>query len=156
MGLQENIRTEPVEQLKIREAITVTPATVIREAVQKMRDANAGCAVVIDDDRKAQGVFTESNLVEVLAHHPSALDDVIEKHMAKRFPWVRSTDPISDVIEAMQLKNVRILCVFDEQDRVVGLTGQRGLMEYVADHFPGQVLVQRVGQPSYLSDREGA
>ncbi len=56
----------------------------------------------------------------------------------------------------MLLKNVRMLCVVDEQGRVVGLTGQRGLMEYVAEHFPGEVMVQRIGQPSYMSDREGA
>jgi CBS domain-containing protein len=156
MGLQENIRTEPVEQLKIRNAITVGATTVIREAVQMMRDGNVGCVVVIDDDQKPIGVFTESMLTEVLAHHPSAIEETIEKHVAQRFPWVRSSDPIMDVVESMQVKNVRILCVLDEQDRVVGYTGQRGLMEYVAEHFPGQVMVQRIGQSSYLSDREGA
>ena len=76
--------------------------------------------------------------------------------MAERVPWVKLSDPISDVMEAMQLKNTRILCVVDDKDRVVGLTGQRGLMEYVAEHFPGQVMVQRVGQTPYLADREGA
>ena len=56
----------------------------------------------------------------------------------------------------MQLKNLRFLCVVDENGQVAGLTGQRGLMEYVAEHFPGEVMVQRIGQPPYLSDREGA
>ena len=92
----------------------------------------------------------------MLSHGPLPLDEPVEKHMAERCPWVRASDPIADVLEAMQLKNIRLLCVVDEQDRVVGLTGQRGLMEYVAEHFPGEVTVQRIGQPPYLSDREGA
>lgn len=155
MGLQENIRTEPVEGLNIREAITVGSTAVVLDAVKLMRSKNLGCVIVIDDDRKPIGMFTESILTEMLAHHASTLEEPIKNHMA-RCPWVRSTDPIADVLDAMQLKNVRMMCVVDKQDRVVGLTGQRGLMEYVADHFPGQVMVQRIGQPSYLSDREGA
>ena len=74
--------------------------------------------------------------------------------MAAQVPWVRGSDPVVFVLEAMQLKNVRLLCVVDDQDRVIGLTGQRGLMEFVADYFPGDVTVQRLGLPPYLSDRE--
>ena len=40
--------------------------------------------------------------------------------------------------------------------RIAGLTGQKGLIEFVADHFPGQVMVQRIGGQPYPSDREGA
>ena len=40
----------------------------------------------------------------------------------------------------------RFLCVLDEDGRTrVALTGQKGLSEYIADHFPQQVMVQRVG-----------
>ncbi len=56
----------------------------------------------------------------------------------------------------MKIKNVRFLCVVDEDRRVVGLTGQKGLMEYVADHFPRQVMVQRIGCTPFLATREGA
>lgn len=156
MGLQENIKREQVRQLEIRDAVCVAPTTPLREVISKMCDQNLGCAIIVDEDRKPAGMFTESNLTEVLAHGAYSLDDPIEQHMARRCPWVRDTDPVSDVLEAMQLKNMRLLCVVDGEDRVVGVTGQRGLMEYVAEHFPGQVMVQRIGLSPYLSDREGA
>ena len=44
----------------------------------------------------------------------------------------------------------------DDQGKLVGLTGQKGLMEYVAEHFPGEVMVQRVGEKPYTQSREGA
>ena len=156
MGLQENLRVEQVNQLKLRDAVTVPPGTVVRDAVKLMREGNTGCAIVIDDERKPLGMFTESMLTEMLAHDAAGLDETLAKHMAQRCPWVRSSNPIGDVLDAMQINNARILCVVDEEDHVVGLTGQRGLMEYVAEHFPGEVMVQRIGQPSNLSDREGA
>ena len=156
MGLQENLRNETVEKLEIRKPVTIEPDTSVRETVTEMRQRDLGCAIVIDRDNKAIGVFTESMLTEMMAHHPQTMDEPVEKHMATRVPWVRKTDPIADVLEAMQLKNIRQLCVVDENDRVIGLTGQRGLMEYIAEHFPGEVTVQRIGMPPYLADREGA
>lgn len=156
MGLQENLRKEQVGQLAIREPVTVPVDASLRDTLTLMRQHDLGCAIVIDDDRKPLGMFTESMLVEMLSRGDMPFDEPVGNHMAERCPWVRSTDPISDVLEAMQLKNIRLLCVVDAQDQVVGLTGQRGLMEYVAEHFPGEVTVQRIGQPPYLSDREGA
>ena len=156
MALQENLRRETVDKLVVREAVNVSATDSIRETIALMRKHDIGCATVIDGDGKPIGMITESMLVEMLSHGTLKLDEPVEKHMAERVPWVKLSDPISDVMEAMQLKNTRILCVVDDKDRVVGLTGQRGLMEYVAEHFPGQVMVQRVGQTPYLADREGA
>jgi hypothetical protein len=45
--------------------------------------------------------------------------------------------------------------VVDEEGKVTALAGQKSLMEYVAEHFPGQVMVQRIGCPP-CSEREGA
>ncbi len=156
MGLQENLRREPVSQLEIRQPVTVTATATVRETITVMRERDLGCAIVVDDDRKPIGIFTESMVTQMLARGGDQMDDTIRNHMAERCPWVKLTDPIADVLEAMQLKNIRFLCVVDSGGRVAGLTGQRGLMEYVAEHFPGEVMVQRIGQAPYLSDREGA
>ena len=156
MGLKENLRKDRIDQLNLREPVTVPPSASVRDAVQLMRDKDIGCAIVVDDDRKPIGIFTESMLTETLSHRPASLDEPIHGHMADRCPWVRTTDTVSELLEAMQLKNMRMVCVVDEQDHVVGLTGQRGLMEYVAEHFPGQVMVQRIGLSPNYSEREGA
>lgn len=156
MGLQENFQNELVSELELREPVTVHRGDDLRKVVTAMRGRKLGCAIVVDDDRKPIGIFTESMLTEMLTHATADMDSPIEKSMAVRCPWVRITDPISDVLEAMQMKNIRMLCVVDQSDHVVGLTGQRGVMEYIAEHFPGQVTVQRVGQPPSLTEREGA
>lgn len=156
MGLQENCQRETVDKLDLRKPQTVTEGTALRQAVEQMRTANIGCVIVVDDHQKPLGMYTESMLTELLAHGSLNLEGPIEEFMSSRFPWVKSTDTIADVLDAMQLKNVRMLAVIDDEGKVAGLTGQRGLMEYVADHFPGQVMVQRIGQAPYLSNREGA
>ncbi len=54
------------------------------------------------------------------------------------------------------LLNVRFLVVVDDEGCVAGLTGQKGLMEYIAEQFPQEVLVQLVGTEPYPHSREGA
>lgn len=156
MGLLENMKREHVEKLALRKPVTVPPETPIREVIQRMRDAHLGCAIVLDDDRKPEGMFTESMLTQLLVHDRDALDDAVSTQMATQWPWVKLSDPIAHVLEAMQIKNVRFICVVDDKGRLAGLTGQKGLMEYVADHFPEQVMVQRIGNTPYLQEREGA
>ena len=63
--------------------------------------------------------------------------------------------PISDVLSAMEYKNVRF-CGRRRRRRLAGLTGQKGLMEYIADHYPDEVCVQRIGGAPFPLEREGA
>ena len=156
MGLQENMQRENVSRLALRTPVWTEPEGAVRDAVEKMRAANLGCIIVVDKDKKPVGQFTEAMLVQLIRKDPSCLDEPLVDHMAKQWPWVVLTDPISDVLESLETKNIRFLCVVDEEGRLAGLAGQKCLMEYVAEHFPGQVNVQRIGQEPYPQQREGA
>lgn len=155
MGLFENIRADKVKNLNLRDPLLVKPDDKVRDVVQAMRKLNLGCAIVVDDARKPVGMFTESMLTQMVARKPKAIHDSISDHCANHWPQVFLTDPIVAVLDALEIKNVRFLSVVDDSGRIVGLTGQKGLMEYVADHFP-QVAVQRVGQKPSMKTREGA
>ena len=76
--------------------------------------------------------------------------------MATTFPWVYTTDPVDIMLDAMDQKNTRFVVVVEPDGKVCGLTGQKGLMEYIAGYFPGEVMVQRIGTKPYPSSREGA
>ena len=156
MGLFENMNTEPVRNLNLRDPVLARPDDALRDVIRAMRERNLGCAVLVDDDRKPVGMFTEGMLTRIVASKPNALDQTVGSQAADQWPQVTLSDPIVAVLEALEAKNVRFLTVVDEEGRIAGLAGQKGLMEYVADHFPGQVMVQRVGQKPYMHKREGA
>lgn len=156
MGLPENLQNEPVSRLALREPITVTPNETLRQAITKMREKNLGCVIAMDEQQKPAGMFTESMLTQLVARDAALLDQPLKEHLTERWTWVNLTDPISFVLEAMNEKNVRFLCVLDDEGCLAGLTGQKGLMEFVAEHFPRQVMVQRIGGTRYTQDREGA
>ena len=156
MGLYENMLTEPISQLALREAITISPELSVRDAVLLMREKKLGCVIVIDEDRKPLGMFTEAMLRHLVTEDRAALDDSVQNRMVQQLPSAKTSEPVVTVLEAMQNENHRFVCVLDDDGRVVGLTGQKGLMEYVADHFPQIVLTQRAGVEPPSSTREGA
>lgn len=156
MGLYANIQREPVSELSLRDPVIVGPSTSLRDAILRMRKARLGCAVVLNNQQHPIGLFTEAMLRGLLFKSLDVLDDPMETHMATTFPWVAATDPIQTVLDAMETKNSRFVVVVDGEGKIAGLTGQKGLMEYVAEHFPREVMVQRIGTKSHPQQREGA
>ncbi|WP_197530335.1 CBS domain-containing protein [Bythopirellula polymerisocia] len=150
------MRTETVGRLALRDPVVVQENATIRDAVTAMRKNKLGCAIVLDRNRVPQGLFPESELTQLLSKNSAVVNEPISKHLKKDWPTVKITDPIARVLDALESRNVRFLIVVNEDGQLAGLTGQKGLMEYVAEHFPGQVNVQRIGGNPYPVDREGA
>ncbi len=156
MGLQQSIQDEPVSRLPLREALLVGPETSPRVAIATMKAKQLGCVVVVDENGKPLGTFTESSLVNLLASDPQVLDqETVADFLDPKWAVVKQTSPVLEVLQAMHEQDIRFVVVTDEAGKAVALTGQKGMMEYVAEHYPQQVMVQRVGgKPS--SEREGA
>ncbi len=158
MGLQRNLFERPVSDLSLRPAIVVSPQTTLAEVVDQMKQKDLGGVVVVDDSSNTLGVFTESVLVRLLAEHQGLPAGPVSQFMDTDYARTRTTDRIAHVIRAMREKDTRFVCVTDGFGKPVGLTGQRGIVEYVSEHFPRHVqkMISRVGEKSYPNAREGA
>ena len=156
MSLWEDINNQPVSDLKLRQIITVLPNTPIRQVIRKMRDARLGCAILVDEYDKPVAKFTERTLINLLAVDPATLDDAVEQHSVPLQGCVSINDSIVKVFDYINRTDLRFVCVVDEEGKLCGLTGQRGLMEYIAEHFPRQVMVQMMESKLYMDQREGA
>ncbi len=156
MGLRRNILKDTVADLDIRPVITVRPKTTVREAAARMKEMRLGCVIVVDGKGKPVGKFTERKLMRALLDNPANMRQPVEKFMYPTCDCVALTDPIATLIRTMQARSLRFLCVVDEKGRAVALTGQKGLMEYIADHFPRRVKVQLMDARVFSDQREGA
>lgn len=156
MGLRENIVSEPVSSLPIREVLLVKRKTPVRETIRLMRERRLGCAIVVDSRNKPVGQVTERMVMRLLVERPAGLDETAEKIMESPVKLVPQDAPIGSMIRIMQKDAARYLCVVDEKGRAIGLTGQKGLMEYIAEYFPRQVKVQRLKSFMAWPEREGA
>jgi len=157
MGLREDIMTETVDQLPLRRAVTVTPETSTEQAIKLMRESQLGCVFVVDEFDRPMGKFTERQVLSLVCDC-DPLDGPVLNHMVP-IPdcgCVKKSDPIAKVLHGMRETRLRFLCVIDDKGKVVALTGQKGLMEYITEHFPRQIKVQMMASKLHMNSREGA
>lgn len=155
MSLFDELQNSTVGELVLREAPTVTPRQAVRDAVQVMREKKLGCVFVVDEQWHPIGIFNEAMLRMLLALNPGDLDALIASQMDPQVPHVYRDDPVLLMLEAMDRQNTRFLAVLDKDHRLVALTGQKGLMEFIATYYPYEVLVQSLAG-STPTEREGA
>lgn len=155
MGLREDILREDVSQLEWRDILKAQPTNTVRHTVELMRKNRLGCVIIVDDDGKVVGKFTERDLIRLLLLNAESLDEEVGHHMSGTWGMIHQGDPIAQVIDLMQEKKLRFVVVVDEDNRPVGLTGQKGVMEYIVDHFPRQVKVQMMESKLFMDTREG-
>jgi predicted transcriptional regulator len=156
MGLRENIRTEPVTEIRHRALIAVSRQTSVKEAAEKLRRYKVGCVIVTDQEGKPVGKFTERLLMKLLLEDARALRLPVERFMYPDPDAIGMNEPIGKMVDVMKHKKLRFLCVTDPEGRAVALTGQHGLMEYITEHFPRQVKVQLLQSKLAMDQREGA
>ncbi|MCP4782383.1 MAG: CBS domain-containing protein [Fuerstiella sp.] len=156
MGLKEDLDTATVSQMNIRPPVTIPRTATVRDAVDAMRFAGLGCAIVVDNEKKAVGIFTEGMLRHALNESVQILNEGLESQMVARLPWVRPTDPVKMVLEAMEEHNIRFIAVLDDDRRVIGITGQKTLMEFIAEYFPREVFTQDPTGVTTSHKKEGA
>lgn len=156
MALKTNLESESVAKLPLREAVKVGPSTLLRDVVAQLRAKELGCAIVVDVEDKPLGIFTERALMRLLLGGVSLDEAHVGDHLDPKFAVVALSDPIESVMLKILDEGHRFLAVVDENGRAVGLTGQRGMAEYVSEHYPQQVMVQRLGSNQSMQHREGA
>ncbi len=157
MGLREDILSHPVSELDLREILTLSPDDTVQAAVRLMRLKRLGCVMVVDEQGKPLGKFTEHRLLVKLVEDAQALIRPLKDVMVNDWAEVKLNDPIAKVLDAMQNHGMRFVIVLDDDGKAIALTGQRGMMEYIADHFPRQVKVHMIDDAKlYMDQREGA
>ncbi len=157
MGLREDITHETIADLHLRPILTAKPDVSVRQAIQMMRDEKLGCVYVIDDDGRPLGKFNERQVLR-LVHSCGSLDEPVGNYIVNvpSEGLLKLSDPISKLMNVMSTARLRFVCVVDDEGKVKALTGQRGLMEYITEHFPRLVKVQMMASKLHMNEREGA
>ncbi len=95
-------------------------------AVAKMYMHNVGSVLVIDEDEKPVGIFTERDLVRVVAEGVS-LDTPLMKVMSRKLITANTSESVISAAMKMIENNIRHLPVVEE-GRAVGMVSIRDLV----------------------------
>ncbi|BAN90623.1 CBS domain-containing protein [Aeropyrum camini] len=108
--------------------LTVTPQTPVKEVVKMMYTQGKSAAVVVDQDNRPIGIFTERDVVRVVATGGS-LDAPVEEYMTRNPAVVRDSESLTKALALMLERRVRHLPVVDHEGRLVGIITASSITE---------------------------
>lgn len=96
----------------------------LKDVLIEFSDKRCGCLVIVDDEQKVQGIFTDGDLRRALQKKPAViLEEMMKNLMTKKFLSIEKEHLIYEAAKIMQKdsnKRVLVLPVIQEQ-RLVGL-----------------------------------
>ena len=126
-SLEDSLMHEPVESLGPKTAVTVTPETTIRDALECMVENNIGCVLVVGEG-KVVGIFSERDLLLRVAGRMDEVEDQpISRFMTVSPQMLEVGTPLAFALNRMSLNDFRHLPLTEDG----GLLGIISLRDFL-------------------------
>ena len=133
-ALERGLLHDRIEILKPRPPLAVSPQTTVGEVLKQMVADRLGYAVVVDDDRRLLGIFTERDaLMRLNVDAAKYRDKPISSVMSKEPATLRSRDKIAYALHRMHVGGFRHVPILDDDERLVGVISVRGILAYLTE-----------------------
>jgi CBS domain-containing protein len=132
---------EPIKSLHRRAGrVTVPPGTTIGEAARVMKEHRVGC-VLVEKAGKLVGIFTERDILTKLVgtgYDPAKVP--VDGVMTRNPETLTPEDPIAFALQRMSVGGFRHVPLVDAEGRPVGILSVKDIVDYLAEHFPEEIL----------------
>lgn len=134
--LERSLKEDPAAAIESQPFIAIEPQTPIIAAMKLMDERDVACVVVVDEERKPLGVFTERDVLDRVADRFAEMGPrpVIEV-MTPRPVVVYESDTPARVLNLMNHGLFRHLPVVDVDGRLTGIIGARRVTAYLQKFF---------------------
>jgi CBS domain-containing protein len=121
-----------VEDLMVKDVLTVEPSDTIGEAAEKMNAANVGAVVVVEDMVRIVGIVTERDLMRAVAARARAAEARVRQWMTPDPVTIEPDLTIERAAQVMFDNNFRHLPVVKD-GRPLGIVSLRLLARWAFD-----------------------
>jgi CBS domain-containing protein len=104
-----------------------------------MKASGIGCAIV-SREKRVLGILTERDVLNKIAGSAVDLEEPVSRFMTPGPRTLRPEDPLGEAIRLMTEKGYRHVPLVDEMGRDAGVICAKDLVEYIAEHFPAEVV----------------
>ena len=116
-------------------AIGVSRTTPVSEAIKIMRSKHISCIVVLEENRPI-GIFTERNVVQVVAERQADFDNrEIRELMSSPVLTANKNVEVYTAYNLLMTSKIRHLIVVDDENHAVGVVTQSNLIEHLGYEY---------------------
>ena len=106
-GLARSVMEDDLRELEQVETLTVGPTETAREVIERMKQAQVGCALVIDGDELV-GIFTEHDVLRKMTGPEAQRTGVAVSELMSMNPeTLRETDSVAAALNKMAVGRYR-------------------------------------------------
>ena len=116
-----------VEDIMIKDVITIETSTSIKEAAKKMDETNVG-SIIVTKNEEPIGIITERDFVRRYAVMGISLENGVEDIMTLPLITISPDDTIWEASELMKIQNVHKLPVMKDK-KLVGIITNSDLIK---------------------------
>ena len=119
-----------MRDIMCKKVVTIKREALISDAIILLNERHVGSIVVIDDEQKCAGIFTERDAIRIIAQS-FPLDQSLDKVMSKHVVTVSLDASYNEARRLLLSHNIRHLPVIDESGKVVGLFSLRAFLDEI-------------------------
>ena len=154
MSFQLSLNTEPVTAAYPTDPLLVSPDSSVGEVLRLIK-AHRKASVLVCEDRRLLGIFTERDALLWMASGESA-DKPVAELMSKELHSLDATATVGEAIRLMSEGGYRRMPILGDDGHAIGLAAVQGIVHYLVDHFPQTIYTLPPKPGSVPSEREGA
>lgn len=129
--VERSLMEDPVHILKPHKAFTVGPETSLRVSIQSLQDQNIGALLVVDEQEKLIGIFTERDLMmRVVGVHQDYDRLPVRDFMTPDPETVTADDTLAFAVHKMDIGGYRHLPVLTA-GKPTGIISARDMLRHI-------------------------
>ena len=119
-----------IRDIMCKKIVTAKEDTLIQDAVMLLNERHVGSIIIVNDEQKCVGVFTERDAIRIFAQKVS-LDQPLIKVMSSHVVTISLEASYDEAKSLMLSHNIRHLPVTDETGKLIGLFSLRAFLDEI-------------------------
>lgn len=132
--------SRPVSSLTLQDPLILQEETPVKDCIDQMQARKTGLVVVVDDQERMTGVFSEKDVLVKYLDTPLSGDAPIKEVMTSNALYRTPETTVSQALDFFGENQIRHLPVLDTERKVTGLLSIRVLTDYISEHLPESIL----------------
>lgn len=119
-----------IRDIMCKDIVTAKEDLTIQEAIQLLYERHVGSIIVVDDEYRCIGVFTERDAIRIVANKFST-DEKLGKVMSRRVVTISVESSFEEAKHLVLAHDIRHLPVTDQAGKLVGLFSVRAFFDEI-------------------------
>jgi CBS domain-containing protein len=117
-----------VQHIMVEKVVTSKGDDTVKKAIEILYKKHVGSIVIIDDEERCIGIFTERDAIRLVAQN-IPLDKPLKKVMTKHVMTIREDATFEEARRSIVSHGIRHLPVINREGKLVGLVAIRKFLD---------------------------